>query len=66
MPKRIIVRDELVADFLFMYCEGKPALWRMFFGWQGTSLDCWTFWVSRKTYQSAKDWAGLVRDNNLT
>lgn len=51
--------DELVADFLLMYCEGKSFLWNMFFGWReakylldGTSY--YTFKVPRKIWQKAE------------
>lgn len=46
--------DEMVADFLFMYCEGKSALWRMFFGWRETKGDEFTFKVPRRIYKMAE------------
>ena len=55
------VRDELVADFLFMYCEGKSSLWRMFFGWRETSENAWDFIISHKAYTAAREWASSVR-----
>lgn len=55
------VRDELVADFLFMYCEGKSPLWRLFFGWRETSENAWDFTVPYRTYVAAKEWAFSVR-----
>lgn len=55
------VHDELVADFLFMYCEGKSSLWRLFFGWRGTSENAWDFVVSDKAYTAAKEWASSMR-----
>jgi hypothetical protein len=55
------VCDELVADFLFMYCEGKSSLWRMFFGWRRTSENAWDFIVSPKAYTAANEWASSVR-----
>lgn len=55
------VCDELVADFLFMYCEGKSPLWQMFFGWRETSENTWYFIVSKKAYTTAEEWASSVR-----
>lgn len=36
--KTIPIMDEMTADFLLMYCEGRSALWRMFFGWRRTTI----------------------------
>lgn len=55
------VCDELVADFLFMYCEGKSSLWRLFFGWCKTSENAWDFVVPCGAYVAAKEWASSVR-----
>lgn len=55
------VCDELVADFLFMYCEGKSLLWRLFFGWRKTSENAWDFAVPHRAYVAAKEWASSVR-----
>lgn len=55
------VCDELVADFLFMYCEGKSFLWQMFFGWRKTSENTWDFIVSNRAYAAAEEWASSVR-----
>ena len=53
--------DELVADFLFMYCDGKSPLWRMFFGWRKTSNDMFYFVVSNKAAVAAEEWASSIR-----
>jgi len=58
---RYHVCEELVADFLFMYCKGKSALWRLFFGWRETSKNSWDFIVPNKVYTAAEEWASSVR-----
>ena len=52
--------DELVTDFLLMYCEGKSFLWNMFFGWRETKVlldgtNYCTFKVPRKIWQKAEE-----------
>lgn len=54
--------NDTTANFLFMYCEGKSALWNMFFGWQGTKGlpnggNSYTFKIPRKIYQMAEKFA---------
>lgn len=51
--------NEMVADFLLMYCEGKSFLWNMFFGWRETKIlpdgsNLCTFKVPRKVWQMAE------------
>ena len=53
--------DELVADFLFMYCEGKSFLWRMFFGWRMTKKDVYVFLIPNKAIIAAEEWASTIR-----
>lgn len=41
--------DKKMQCLLFAYCEGRSALWRMFFGWRKTRDDQTFFWIpSRK------------------
>lgn len=54
--------DELIADLLFIYCEGKSFLWRMFYGWRGTKKDVFTFIVSKRTIKVVEEWAAIFRN----
>ena len=36
--KTIPIMDDLTADLLLMYCEGRSYLWRIFFGWRRTQM----------------------------
>lgn len=52
--------EEIIADFLFMYCEGKSFLWTMFFGWRESRVlsdgsNLYTFKVPRKVWQMAEE-----------
>jgi hypothetical protein len=58
---KVATKDELMADFLFMYCEGKSALWRLFFGWRNTDKDTYTFYVRKSAKESAHEWATSAR-----
>ena len=54
--------DEFIADLLFIYCEGKSFLWRMFYGWRETKKDVFTFIVSKRTIKVIVDWATTFRN----
>lgn len=56
--KKYIIYDELLNDFLGMYCEGKGYLWNAFFGWRGQHYknQKWEysiFIIPRKIYNLA-------------
>lgn len=61
MKKMVIYKsnDEMVTDFLLMYCEGRSFLWNLFFGWRETKVlsdgtNMCTFKVPRKIYKMAE------------
>lgn len=54
--------DEFIADLLFIYCEGKSFLWRMFYGWRETKKDVFTFIVSKRTIKVIEEWAATFRN----
>lgn len=37
--KRYRITDDVVADLLGFYCDGKSAVWNWFFGWRGGHWD---------------------------
>ena len=37
--KRYRITDDVVADLLNFYCDGKSAVWNWFFGWRGGHWD---------------------------
>lgn len=61
MEKKVIYKtnDEMVTNFLLMYCEGKSFLWNMFFGWRETKVlsdgsNFCTFIIPRNIGQMAE------------
>ena len=61
MKKMVIYKsdNEMVADLLLMYCEGKSFLWNMFFGWRESKVlpngsNLYTFKVPRNIWQMAE------------
>ena len=52
--------NEMVIDFLLMYCEGKNFLWNMFFGWRRTKVlpdgsNLCTFKIPRRIKEMAEE-----------
>ena len=37
--KRYRITDDVVADLLGFYCDGKSEFWNWFFGWRGGHWD---------------------------
>lgn len=37
--KRYRITNDLIANYLCFYCEGKPTIWNWFFGWRGGHWD---------------------------
>ena len=51
--------NELIADLLLMYCEGKGVLWNIYFGWRKSEFKSdgsvvYVFKIPRHLYQRAE------------
>lgn len=55
--------DKILAYLCFAYCEGKPFIWKMFFGWRETHVKFWRFKLPWKTFSDLKKTARELHDD---